>query len=130
MSEVTEIPRYRVTAKSFIDGALLEEGAEITFTGVPGLALFPLNDAAKAAKKQAGQARGSIAGSEQPLPGALLTGGGEGSEGDGDDDGEGDGNDLQTLRQQYEELFHEKPGNMKAETLKARIAAKRTELGI
>lgn len=42
--------RYRVREKSFIDGALLEAGAEIIYLGMPGSQLEPLNDAAKIAK--------------------------------------------------------------------------------
>jgi len=45
-----ETPRYRVTEESFIHNALIPAGTEIEFTGQPGSALEPLNDAAKAAK--------------------------------------------------------------------------------
>lgn len=50
---MSENPRYRVTAESFIHNALVPEGAEIEFMGQPGSALEPLNDAAKKAKAEA-----------------------------------------------------------------------------
>lgn len=50
---MSENPRYRVTAESFIHNALVPEGAEIEFLGQPGSALEPLNDAAKKAKAEA-----------------------------------------------------------------------------
>ncbi len=125
-----EKARYRITRLSFIGNQLLDEGAEVEYDGEPGSALEPLNDAAKAAKKKADQKRSKLVADDQPAPVASVV----------NDEGEGDHNDgaitvaisddEASLRQQYEELFNEKPGNMKAETLKERIAKKRKELGV
>lgn len=111
-----EKARYRITRLSFIGNQLLDQGAEVEYDGEPGSALEPLNDAAKSAKKKADQKRSKTVVDDQPAPVASVVN-------DGDED-------LSSLRQQYEELFNEKPGNMKAETLKERIAKKRHELGV
>lgn len=103
-----EKAKYRVLRLSHIHNNLWPEGSEVEYDGEPGSALEPLNDAAKAAKEKAGKKPFVI--TEQPF---IV------------DDGA-----LASLRQQYEDLFNEKPGNMKAETLKSRIAEKRAELGI
>ena len=53
-------PRYRVTAKSWIDGRMVGPGEheqEITYLGVPGSALEPLNEAATAAVAAARKVR-------------------------------------------------------------------------
>ncbi|EOW2397818.1 hypothetical protein ACNY4R_003183 [Cronobacter sakazakii] len=140
-----EKAKYRILRLSFIGNQLLDEGAEIEYDGEPGSALEPLNDAAKAAKKKAEQKaeqkRGKSTAADGPAPvasvlnpvvqnpeGPVAGGNGEGGEG-----GDGTGafsDDLAALRQQYEDLFNEKPGNMKAETLQDRIAKKRAELGL
>jgi len=115
-----EKARYRITRLSFIGNQLLDQGAEVEYDGEPGSALEPLNDAAKAAKKKADQKRGKSVVDDLPAPVASVV----------NDDNGAISEDLSSLRQQYEELFNEKPGNMKAETLKERIAKKRQELGV
>lgn len=64
-----EGPRYRVLEKSWIDGRMVgpgEQEQEITYLGVPGNALEPLNAAASAAVAAARKARAArIAGAEQ-----------------------------------------------------------------
>ncbi len=115
---------YRVLRLSFIGNQLLDEGAEVEYDGEPGSALEPLNDAAEAAKKKAMTKYGHSAYDVKPATVNVLDGGSnEVSSGAISDD-------LASLRQQYEDLFNEKPGNMKAETLKERIADKRKELGV
>lgn len=122
MSE--EKAKYRVTRLSFIVNQLVHEGEEVEYDGEPGSALEPLNDAAKAAKKKAEKKHDKAAEVKPPQVSVVHE----------DNDGEpGSGafsEDLTALRQQYEELFNEKPGNMKGETLKERIAKKRKELGV
>ncbi|WP_313021299.1 hypothetical protein [Atlantibacter hermannii] len=119
-----EKAKYRVLRLSFIGNQLLDEGAEVEYDGEPGSALEPLNDAAEAAKKKAMKKHGHSAYDVKPATGNVLDGGSnEVSSGAISDD-------LASLRQQYEDLFNEKPGNMKAETLKERIADKRKELGV
>lgn len=129
-----EKARYRITRLSFIGNQLLDQGAEVEYDGEPGSALEPLNDAAKSAKKKADQKRSKTVVDDQPAPVASVVNDDGHDEGEGDhNDGDGNGaisEDLSSLRQQYEELFNEKPGNMKAETLKERIAKKRHELGV
>lgn len=129
-----EKAKYRILRLSFIGNQLLEEGTEVEYDGEPGSALEPINDAAKAAKKKAEQKHGKAAANSGPAPVASVVTDGDKSEDEGDhNDGDGNGaisEDLTSLRQQYEELFNEKPGNMKAETLNERIAKKRQELGV
>lgn len=48
-----ELPRYRVTEKSYIGHNLVEAGEEVEYDGVPGSKLVPLNDAAAEAKELA-----------------------------------------------------------------------------
>ena len=99
------------------------------YDGEPGSSLDPLNDAAKAAKKKAD--KGHLKEVQQPAATVLKDGenhpNGEGGEGEGSG---APSDDEASLRQQYEELFNEKPGNMKVETMKERIAKKRKELGV
>ncbi|MDW4578482.1 hypothetical protein [Atlantibacter hermannii] len=119
-----EKAKYRVLRLSFIGNQLLDEGAEVEYDGEPGSALEPLNDAAEAAKKKAMKKHAHSAYDVNPTTVNVLDGGSnEVSSGAISDD-------LASLRQQYEDLFNEKPGNMKAETLKERIADKRKELGV
>jgi hypothetical protein len=54
---VSEAPRYLVTDRSYIGLGVVEEGAEVEYSGLPGAALQPLNAAAKDAKAQALAAR-------------------------------------------------------------------------
>lgn len=114
-----EKAKYRVLRLSHIHNNLWPEGSEIEYDGEPGSALEPLNEAAKAAKKNAGKQPFAV--TSQP----VIK-----SDANSDEDSGAVSEDLATLRQQYEELFNEKPGNMKAETLKNRIAEKRQELGL
>lgn len=119
-----EKAKYRVLRLSFIGNQLLDEGAEVEYDGEPGSALEPINDAAEAAKKKVMKKYGHPAYDVKPATVNVLDGGSnEVSSGAISDD-------LASLRQQYEDLFNEKPGNMKAETLKERIADKRKELGV
>ncbi|WP_313707909.1 hypothetical protein [Atlantibacter hermannii] len=119
-----EKAKYRVLRLSFIGNQLLDEGAEVEYDGEPGSALEPINDAAEAAKKKAMTKHGHPDYDVKPATVNVLDGGSnEESSGAISDD-------LASLRQQYEDLFNEKPGNMKAETLKERIADKRKELGV
>ncbi|EOX8473424.1 TPA: hypothetical protein ACXZX0_000443 [Salmonella enterica] len=107
---VSEIPRFKLLEKSFIDGALLDEGAEIEFSGIPGSRLEPLNDAARAAKNKGRECSKK---SELPDNGVALV----------------VDEELESLRQQYEELFGEKAHfNTKADTIREKIADKRKEL--
>lgn len=125
-----EKAKYRVLRLSHIHNNLWPEGSEVEYDGEPGSALEPLNEAAKEAKALAEKRKiktdnHSISGEvfiksetiqdsgeiQQPESGAFS-------------------NDLNLLRQQYEELFNEKPGNRTAETLSNAIAEKRKELGI
>jgi hypothetical protein len=43
-----DAPKYKLTEKAFIDDVLYEEGATITYAGVPGHHMEPANAAAKA----------------------------------------------------------------------------------
>ncbi|VFS43785.1 Uncharacterised protein [Enterobacter cancerogenus] len=121
-----EKAKYRVLRLSHIHNNLWPEGSEIEYDGEPGSALEPINAAAKAAKKKADQKRGIVPVDSQPEP-------------QDEDDGQEDtcGKDANTfsedeaaLRQQYEELFNKKPGNMNVETIKERIAEERQKLGV
>lgn len=121
-----EKAKYRVLRLSHIHNNLWPEGSEIEYEGEPGSALEPINAAAKAAKKKADQKRGIVPVDSHPEP-------------QDEDDGQEDtvGNDSNTfsedeaaLRQQYEELFNKKPGNMNVETIKERIAEERQKLGV
>ncbi|WP_313112574.1 hypothetical protein [Pseudescherichia sp.] len=123
-----ENARYRITRLSFIGNQLLDEGAEVEYEGEPGSALEPLNDAAKAAKKKAEKTRGKSV-DDDPAPVASVIND-DGVDNDNVDENGAFSDDEASLRQQYEELFNEKPGNMKAETMKERIAKKRKELGV
>lgn len=132
MSE--EKAKYRVLRLSHIHNNLWPEGSEVEYDGEPGSALEPLNDAAKAAKKKA-ERKGDVtnavtpaAALNQPAPGG--DGNQPGPEGGNGGNGEGD-EDLAELQEQYEQLFQEKPHhNVKAETLRKKIAEKRKELGL
>jgi hypothetical protein len=116
MSE--EIARYKVLRTSYLHKRIYEEGEEVEFDGKPGSALEPLNEAAHVAK-------GTTAI-------AATSGEGDGGEGTGGGEGDGTGDDvaLAALKEQYEQLFNAKAGNMKAETIQAKIAAERARLGV
>lgn len=47
------MPRYRVTAESFVNGRLVKVGDVIEYDGVPGFNLDPADAAAKKAKDTA-----------------------------------------------------------------------------
>lgn len=121
-----EKAKYRVLRLSHIHNNLWPEGSEIEYEGEPGSALEPINAAAKAAKKKADQKRGIVPVDSQPKPQADD----EGKEDTGDNDANTFSEDEASLRQQYEELFNKKPGNMNVETIKERIAEERQKLGV
>ena len=121
-----EKAKYRVLRLSHIHNNLWPEGSEIEYDGEPGSALEPLNAAAKAAKKKADQKRGILTVDSQPEPQDDD----EGKEDTGDNDANTFSEDEASLRQQYEELFNKKPGNMNVETIKERIAEERQKLGV
>lgn len=121
-----EKAKYRVLRLSHIHNNLWPEGSEIEYDGEPGSALEPINAAAKAAKKKADQKRGIVPADSQPEPQADD----DDKEETGDNDANTFSEDEASLRQQYEELFNKKPGNMNVETIKERIAEERQKLGI
>ncbi|EPO5275723.1 hypothetical protein ACUBZR_003399 [Citrobacter braakii] len=121
-----EKARYRVLRLSHIHNNLWPEGSEVEYDGEPGTALEPINSAAKAAKKKADQKRGISTADPQPEPEVDD----EGSEDVGGNDANTFSEDEALLRQQYEELFNKKPGNMNVETIKERIAEERQKLGV
>lgn len=131
MSE--EKAKYRVLRLSHIANQLWPEGSEVEYDGIPGTALEPINDAAKAAKAKAerkGDAATTIipnGTSNPPVPAGNSNQ--PGPEGGNGGNGEGDEN-LAELQLQYEQLFHKKAHPaMKEDTLREKIAEKRTELG-
>lgn len=132
MSE--EKAKYRVLRLSHIANQLWEPGSEVEYDGKPGTALEPINDAAKAAKAKA-ERKGEAATTtipngtgNPPVPGGNSNQ--PGPEGGNGGNGEGD-EDLAELQLQYEQLFHKKAHPaMKADTLREKIAEKRTELGL
>ncbi|MCM7837849.1 hypothetical protein [Enterobacter asburiae] len=119
-----EKAKYRVLRLSHIHNNLWPEGSEIEYDGEPGSALEPINEAAKAAKKKADLKRGIVAVDSQPEPQD------EGNEDTGSNDANTFSEDEAAIRQQYEELFNKKPGNMNVETIKERIAEERQKLGV
>lgn len=121
-----EKARYRVLRLSHIHNNLWPEGSEVEYDGDPGTALEPINSAAKAAKKKADQKRGISTADPQPEHEVED----EGSEDVGGNDANTFSEDEASLRQQYEELFNKKPGNMNVETIKERIAEERQKLGV
>ena len=121
-----EKAKYRVLRLSHIHNNLWPEGSEIEYEGEPGSALEPINAAAKAAKKNADQKRGIVPVDSQPEPHDED----DGQEDTGGKDANAFSEDEAALRQQYEELFNKKPGNMNVETIKERIAEERQKLGV
>ncbi|WP_431612845.1 hypothetical protein [Enterobacter chengduensis] len=121
-----EKAKYRVLRLSHIHNNLWPEGSEIEYDGEPGSALEPLNAAAKAAKKKADQKRGILTVDSQPEPQIED----EVVEENDVNDANTFSEDKASLRQQYEELFNKKPGNMNVETIKERIAEERQKLGV
>lgn len=121
-----EKAKYRVLRLSHIHNNLWPEGSEIEYDGEPGSALEPINTAAKAAKKKADQKRGIVPVDSQPEPKVED----EVAEETGSNDANTFSEDKASLRQQYEELFNKKPGNMNVETIKERIAEERQKLGV
>ncbi|MCA7282745.1 hypothetical protein LE058_17185 [Escherichia coli] len=118
-----EKAKYRILRLSFIGNQLLDEGTEVEYDGEPGSALEPINDAAKAAKKKAEKKHGNPAAEEQASVPSVVTS-------EGDNDANTFSENEASLRQQYEELFNKKPGNMSVETIKERIAEERAKLGV
>ncbi|EPJ1885660.1 hypothetical protein [Enterobacter asburiae] len=125
-----EKAKYRVLRLSHIHNNLWPEGSEIEYDGEPGSALEPINAAAKAAKKKADQKRGILAVDSQPEPQPEPQVEDEDKEETGGNDANTFSEDEASLRQQYEELFNKKPGNMNVETIKERIAEERQKLGV
>ncbi|WP_180266863.1 hypothetical protein [Enterobacter hormaechei] len=121
-----EKAKYRVLRLSHIHNNLWPEGSEIEYDGEPGSALEPNNAAAKAAKKKADQKRGIVPVDSHPEPQDED----DGQEDTGGKDANTFSEDEAALRQQYEELFNKKPGNMNVETIKERIAEERQKLGV
>ncbi|MEH3248497.1 hypothetical protein POV86_04370 [Enterobacter roggenkampii] len=121
-----EKAKYRVLRLSHIHNNLWPEGSEIEYDGEPGSALEPINAAAKAAKKKADQKRGIVPVDSQPEQKVED----EVAEETGSNDANTFSEDEASLRQQYEELFNQKPGNMNVETIKERIAEERQKLGV
>ncbi|WP_152043669.1 hypothetical protein [Enterobacter hormaechei] len=121
-----EKAKYRVLRLSHIHNNLWPEGSEIEYDGEPGSALEPINAAAKAAKKKADQKRGIVPVDSHPEPQDED----DGQEDTGVKDANTFSEDEAALRQQYEELFNKKPGNMNVETIKERIAEERQKLGV
>lgn len=121
-----EKAKYRVLRLSHIHNNLWPEGSEIEYDGEPGSALEPINAAAKAAKKKADQKRGIVLVDSHPEPQDED----DGQEDTGGKDANTFSEDEAALRQQYEELFNKKPGNMNVETIKERIAEERQKLGV
>lgn len=119
-----EKAKYRVLRLSHIHNNLWPEGSEIEYDGIPGSALEPLNEAAKAAKEKA-MTGNSMAKVVAVIPEAVITAETLGPVNEGVDA------DLDKLREEYEALFNEKPHhNAKAETIREKIADKRKELGL
>lgn len=119
-----EKAKYRVLRLSHIHNNLWPEGSEIEYDGIPGSALEPVNEAAKAAKEKA-MAGNSKAKVVAVIPEAVITAEKLEPVNEGVDD------DLDKLREEYEALFNEKPHhNAKAETIREKIADKRKELGL
>lgn len=121
-----EKAKYRVLRLSHIHNNLWPEGSEIEYDGEPGSALEPINAAAKAAKKKEDQKRGIVPVDSHPEPQDED----DGQEDTGGKDADTFSEDEAALRQQYEELFNKKPGNMNVETIKERIAEERQKLGV
>ena len=124
-----EKAKYRVLRLSHIHNNLWPEGSEIEYDGEPGSALEPINAAAKAAKKKADKKRGILPVDSQPEP-QVEDEDKEEKEETGGNDANTFSEDEASLRQQYEELFNKKPGNMNVETIKERIAEERQKLGV
>ncbi|KSX62265.1 hypothetical protein [Enterobacter sp. 50588862] len=125
-----EKAKYRVLRLSHIHNNLWPEGSEIEYDGEPGSALEPINAAAKAAKKKAEQKRGILPVDSQPEPQPEPQIKDEAGEENDINDANTFSEDEASLRQQYEELFNKKPGNMNVETIKERIAEERQKLGV
>lgn len=125
-----EKAKYRVLRLSHIHNNLWPEGSEIEYDGEPGSALEPINAVAKAAKKKADQKRGILTVDSQPEPQPEPQVEDEDKEDTGGKDANTFSEDEAALRQQYEELFNKKPGNMNVETIKERIAEERQKLGV
>lgn len=119
-----EKAKYRVLRLSHIHNNLWPEGSEIEYDGIPGSALEPVNEAAKAAKEKA-MAGNSKAKVVAVIPETVITAETLETVNEGVDA------DLDKLREEYEALFNEKPHhNAKAETIREKIADKRKELGL
>ncbi|CNK23415.1 Uncharacterised protein [Yersinia frederiksenii] len=126
---MSEVARYKVLRRSYINFQILEEGEEVDYEGKPGSALEPINEAAKLAKAGVVVIADVVAvvdeRTEEPLidqpPVIALT-----EQRAAVDSAAA----LQLLREEYEGLFGTNPHPAtKEETLKTKIAEKRKELG-
>ncbi|OVZ82192.1 hypothetical protein [Yersinia kristensenii] len=123
---MSEVARYKVLRRSYINSQILEEGEEVDYAGKPGSALEPINEAAMLAKAGAAVLAEPVPVVDErielPDPPLLTT-----TEPVPVVDTEAA---LQLLREEYEGLFGTKPHPAtKEETLKTKIAEKRKELG-
>lgn len=122
-----EVARYRVLRRSYINFQILEEGEEVEYSGKPGSALEPINEAAKLAKAGAVVLAELVPVVDEriELPNSLPLVTTTELVPVVDPDAA-----LQLLREEYEGLFGTKPRPAtKEETLKTKIAEKRKELG-
>ncbi|CNE70783.1 hypothetical protein [Yersinia kristensenii] len=122
-----EVARYRVLRRSYINFQILEEGEEVEYSGKPGSALEPINEAAKLAKAGAVVLAELVPVVDEriELPNSLPLVTTTELVPVVDPDAA-----LQLLREEYEGLFGTKPHPAtKEETLKTKIAEKRKELG-
>ncbi|CFQ87989.1 MULTISPECIES: hypothetical protein [Yersinia] len=127
---MSEVARYKVLRRSYINFQILEEGEEVDYEGKPGSALEPINEAAKLAKAGAVviadvvpvvDERDEAPLIDPPTPVVALTEQGVTVDSEAA---------LQLLREEYEGLFGKKPHPAtQEETLKTKIAEKRKELG-
>lgn len=122
-----EVARYRVLRRSYINFQIFEEGEEVEYSGKPGSALEPINEAAKLAKAGAAVLAELVPVVDEriELPNSLPLVTTTELVPVVDPDAA-----LQLLREEYEGLFGTKPHPAtKEETLKTKIAEKRKELG-
>lgn len=122
-----EVARYRVLRRSYINFQILEEGEEVEYSGKPGSALEPINEAAKLAKAGAVVLAELVPVVDERIesPNSLPLVTTTELVPVVDPDAA-----LQLLREEYEGLFGTKPHPAtKEETLKTKIAEKRKELG-
>lgn len=69
------MPAYKVTALSYLNDRLVQEGETVEYDGLPGSNLEPLDDEGRARKAKAYAARGTTATEAARLRGVLIAGG-------------------------------------------------------